>query len=379
MTRVSEKSLIDIRRQLHQIPEIGLEEYQTHNYVMSKIGELPQDKLEISTQDTAIIVKVKGSESAKNLCWRTDMDGLPIQEETLLPFASTHEGKMHACGHDVHMTIALGLLNNVVDANLKNDVLFFFQPAEENKSGAKIYTDNGFLLPSDIDEIYGLHVSPDLPVGVVSTCEGTMFAGDCGFKVTFKGKESHAALPHEGNDMIIAAAAFIQQTQTIVSRNVNPMESSVITFGQMHAGSADNILPGSSVLSGTIRTLTHDMTDLVLARFKEVAEGVALTYQCQVDIEFNQLGYVPVVNDSNTTKQLVDFFESTKTIELKQASPLMTAEDFGYLLKQIPGTMFWLGVDSEYGLHHPKFNPDERAIEIAVNLMTDFMIEWDKK
>lgn len=379
MARVNEEELIKIRRELHQIPEIGLEEYQTHDYLLERISLLPQNKLEIKTKDTAIIVKVRGNNSSKNICWRTDMDGLPISEETSLSFSSKNEGKMHACGHDCHMTIALGLLENMAASNLENDVIFFFQPAEENKSGAKIYTDNGFLSSNEIDEIYGLHVSPELPVGVVSTCEGTMFAGDCGFEVIFKGKESHAALPHEGNDMIVAAASFIQQVQTIVSRNINPMESAVVTFGKMMAGTADNILPGTAILTGTIRTLTHEMTDLVLSRFKEIAQGVEMAYQCQVVIEFNQLGYVPVVNDIRTTKQLVSYFESTNDIEVRLATPLMTAEDFGYLLKQIPGTMFWLGVNSPYGLHHPKFNPDEKAIAVAVNLMTDFMIDWDKK
>jgi len=377
MKRITQEELISMRRQLHRIPEIGLEEYETHEYIIKKLNQLPQEKLSIDVQNTAIIVKVKGNNPTKNICWRTDMDGLPITEETQLVFSSKNQGKMHACGHDFHMTIALGLLENMVDSDLDNDVIFFFQPAEENLSGAKIYTDNHFLNVGKIDRIYGLHVSPELPVGVVSTCEGTLCAGDCGFEVIFTGKESHAALPHEGNDMIVASAAFIQQVQTIISRNINPMSSSVITFGQLSAGVADNVLPGKAVLSGTIRTLSHEMTDLVLQRFKEIADGIALSFQCEVAITFNQLGYVPVVNNSETTKDLVSFF-NTQDIIVEEASPIMTAEDFGYLLKQIPGTMFWLGVDSEYGLHHSKFDPDEAALIKAVDLMTNFLLDWDK-
>lgn len=378
MKKMTEEELIAIRRELHQIPEIGMEEYQTAEYLLNKIAELPQEKLDIKVQDTAIIVVVKGSEPTKVIGWRTDMDALPITEQTGLPFSSQHEGMMHACGHDIHMTIALGLLDKVIDQPLKEDILFFFQPAEENKSGAKIYTDNGFLDVSKIDEMYGLHVNPDLPVGVIATAAGTMFAGDSSFKVTFTGKESHAALPHEGNDMIVAAASFIQQAQTIISRNVNPMQSAVITFGELNAGFASNILAGTAYLSGTIRTLTHDMTHLVMSRIKEIANGIAVSFQCDVSIEFDNLGYVPVVNDDTTTTRLIDFLSLHPDIELVASEPLMTAEDFGYILKQIPGTMVWLGVASEYGLHHPKFNPNEQAIQKAVSVMGDYLVALAK-
>ena len=377
MERISEDELIRIRRELHQIPEIGLEEEKTSSYLLENIRALPQDRLIIKVQDTAIIVIVKGKNSSKTIAWRTDMDALPILENTDLAFQSTHEGVMHACGHDFHMTIALGLLKNVVNVQLNNDVVFFFQPAEENKSGAKIYTDNHFLDVAMIDEIYGLHVSPTLPVGSVSTCVGTLFAGDCGFSARFYGKESHAALPHEGNDMIVAVSSFVQQIQTIVSRNVNPMESAVITFGQLNAGVASNVLPGSAKLTGTIRTLTHGMTDLVVQRVKDIVKGIEVAYQCKIEIDFNQLGYVPVVNDKDTTTKLMDFFNEQQDMMVEIATPLMTAEDFGYLLKQIPGTMFWLGVDSQYGLHHPSFNPNESALIKGVTLMTDYFIAQD--
>lgn len=373
MDNITEEELIQIRRQLHQIPEIGLEEVKTSAYLLEKIKTLPQENLTILTQDTAIIVKVKGSESKKTIAWRTDMDGLPMSEETGLSFSSTHVKKMHACGHDFHMTIALGVLYKVAHSPLKNDIVFFFQPAEENKSGAKIYTDNQFLDVDAIDEIYGLHVHPDLPVGMVSTCPGTLFAGDCSFNVTFIGKESHAAFPHEGNDMIVASASFIQQVQSIVSRNVNPMESAVITFGQITAGIASNILPGSAYLTGTARTLTHEMTDLLWERIESIAKGVAMSFECEVILKRDDLGYVPVVNNELTTKYFMNFLKEREDTELMLASPLMTAEDFGYILKQIPGTMFWLGVDSKYGLHHPKFNPDERALKKAVELVSDFL------
>ncbi|MEG2254815.1 MAG: amidohydrolase, partial [Vagococcus sp.] len=214
----SEEELITIRRKLHQIPEIGMEEYKTTEYLLSILKGFPQDRLEIVTQDTAIVVVVKGKNSQKRIGWRTDIDGLPIKELTGLPFASTHPGKMHACGHDFHMTITLGLIKKALEEESKNDRVFFFQPAEENLSGAKVYYDNGFFKEQQADEIYALHVAPNLPSNLVGSLNGTLFAGACRFVVTFIGKEGHAAFPHEANDTIVAAASFVSQIQTIISR-----------------------------------------------------------------------------------------------------------------------------------------------------------------
>ncbi len=374
----SKEELIKIRRELHQIPEIGLKEFKTHDYLLAVLNSLPQEHLEIKTKDTAIIVTVKGKNPSKTIAWRTDIDGLPIKEETGFPFESTHEGFMHACGHDFHMTIALGLIVRQLENRSDNNYVFFFQPAEENLSGAEIYYDNGFLKDIEIDEIYALHVAPQLKSNLIGTLKGTLFAGACRFVVTFKGKDGHAAFPHLANDTIVAASSFVQQVQSIISRNVDPMESAVITFGEFNSGTADNIVSGKAVLTGTIRALTYEVNELTKTRMEEMAKGIALSYGCEVDIVLDQKGYIPVVNNTELTSDFIEFCETHSEIEFLEVSETMTAEDFGYLLSKIPGTMFWYGVDSEYGLHHGKFNPDENTLDRAVNSVHDFLKSRDK-
>lgn len=368
-----ENPFIQMRRELHLIPEIGLEEYETHRYLMSKIKELPQENLDIKTWETAIIVRVKGSIGQKTIGWRTDIDGLPVVEETDLPYQSIHKGRMHACGHDVHMSIALGLLTHFSTHQTIDDLVFIFQPAEENVSGAKIIYDSGFLNDYMPDEIYALHVKPDLPVGTLGTKVGTLFAGTCAIDVEFRGVDGHAAYPHESNDMIVAASQFINQIQTIVSRSVNPMEGAVITLGTMHAGTAGNIISGYASLTGTIRTLTPEMSELTQKRVKEIVKGIELSYNCKIYLDLDQGGYYPVINSETETLTFIDYMTKNQDVNYTKIETAMTGEDFGYYLDKIPGTMFWLGVDSPYGLHHPKMMPKEEAIPFAIEHVGGFL------
>lgn len=375
----TESELIAIRRDLHQIPEIGLKEFKTHDYLMAILEKFPQEKLVIRTQETAITVRVKGNVGGKTIGWRTDIDGLPIKEMTDLSYKSTHDGFMHACGHDFHMTIALGLIQRAIFESFEDDHLFFFQPAEENVSGAKIYFDNGFFKEEEVDEVYALHVAPQLASNTVATLNGTLFAGACRFVITFVGKEGHAAFPHEANDTIVAAASFVQQTQTIISRNVNPTESAVITFGEFNGGTADNIVAGKTVLTGTIRTLSHEINELTQQRMKAIAQGIALSFGCEVTAELDQQGYVPVVNDEILTANFIEYMTQKETVDFQIVPEMMTAEDFGYFLTHVPGTMFWYGVGSEYGLHHSQFNPDESALFKGVEEVHQFLRSRDGK
>ena len=366
---------LNIRRDLHQIPEIGLEEYKTHAYLMQVIDGLTAglDFVEIRTWRTGILVFIKGSSPDKTIGWRTDIDGLPIVEETGLDFASTHGGRMHACGHDMHMTVALGLLEQAVSAQPIHNLLFLFQPAEENEAGGMLmYEDDAFgdWLP---DEFYGLHVRPDLKVGDIATNRGTLFAGTCEVKLTFKGKGGHAAFPHEANDALVAASYFITQVQTIVSRNVDPIEGAVVTFGSLHAGTTNNVIAETAFLHGTIRTLTREMNLLTQKRLREIAEGIAQSFGLELDLELKQSGYLPVENHPGLADELMDFFQKEEGVQLIDIAPAMTGEDFGYLLSKVNGVMFWLGVDSPYALHHPKMTPDEAALPFAIEKIGKFL------
>lgn len=367
--------LIKIRRDLHQIPEIGLEEYKTQAYLQERIAEITANKafVSIRTWRTGILVFLEGFAPEKIIGWRTDIDGLPITEETELDFASTHEGRMHACGHDMHMTVALGLLNKMVASQPKNNVLFLFQPAEENEAGGMLmYEDNAFgeWKPNIF---YGLHVRPDFPVGTIATNRGTLFAGTCEVWISFKGKGGHAAFPHEANDALVAASYFVTQAQTIVSRNVDPIAGGVVTFGAMHAGVTNNVIAEKATLHGTIRTLTQDMSLLIQKRIREMAEGIATSFGLEVNVTLKQGGYLPVENDPELADELMQYFDSVKNVDLVDCLPAMTGEDFGYLLHHIPGVMFWLGIDSPYALHHPKMSPKEEALEFAVEKISGFL------
>ena len=367
--------LIQTRRDLHQIPEIGLEEFETQAYLLDVIKKLiaSKDFVELRTWRTGILVYLHGSQPTKTIGWRTDIDGLPVNEQTGLPFTSKHQGRMHACGHDFHMTIALGSLERALEKQPKNNLLFLFQPAEENEAGGMLmYKDQAFgdWLP---DQFYGLHVRPDLKVGQIATNTHTLFAGTCEIKINFKGKGGHAAFPHEAKDAVVAASYFITQVQSVVSRSVNPIEGAVVTFGVLQAGTTNNVIAETAFLHGTIRSLTQEMSLLVQKRVTTIAEAVAAAFDMEVEIELKQGGYLPVENNPKLARELMDFFQEKEGVELIDIEPAMTGEDFGYLLSKVDGVMFWLGIDSPYALHHPQMSPKEEALAIGVEAVSSFL------
>ena len=237
-----------------------------------------------------------------------------------------------------------------------------------------MYQDNAFgdWKP---DEFYGLHVRPDFKVGDIGTNTSTLFAGTCEVLVTFKGKGGHAAFPHEANDALVAASYFVTQVQTIVSRNVDPIQGGVVTFGSFHSGTTNNVIAETAQLHGTIRTLTQEMSLHIQKRLTEIAQGVAASFGIEVDVELKQGGYLPVENDPELARELMAFFEAQEAVNLIDCLPAMTGEDFGYLLNHIPGVMFWLGVGTPYALHHPKMSPNEDALPFAVREISGFLKE----
>lgn len=367
--------LIATRRALHQIPELGMEEFKTHAFLMETIEGLLQDCSfsQVRTWETGILVYLTGSAPQKTFGWRTDIDGLPIVEETGLDFKSLQPDRMHACGHDFHMTIALGLLEKMAEQQPKNNLLFLFQPAEENLAGGMLMYEAGAFGDWIPDEFYGLHVRPDLKVGQMATNRATLFAGTCEVKIRFTGKGGHAAFPHTANDALVAASYFVTQVQSVVSRNVDPIEGAVVTFGSMHAGTTNNVITETAFLHGTIRALTQSMSLLVQKRVREIAEGIALSFGVDLEIELNPSGYLPVENNPQLADELMTYFEQVDGVEMIDCPPAMTGEDFGYLLNKVPGVMFWLGVDTPYPLHNPRLSPKEEVLPFAVDKLSDFL------
>jgi len=362
---------VAIRRDLHKIPELGFQEFKTQQYLLNYIRSLPQERLDVRTWKTGIFVKVNGSAPRKMIGYRADIDGLPIGEETGLPYRSEHEGQMHACGHDVHMSIALGVLTHFAHHPLKDDLLFIFQPAEEGPGGAKPMLESDIMCEWKPNMIVALHIAPEYPVGAIATKEGLLFANTSELFIDLKGKGGHAAFPHLANDMVVAACALVTQLQSIVARNIDPLDSAVITIGKITGGTVQNVIAERARLEGTIRTLSTAAMQAVKRRIEAIVRGMEVAYECEAMIDYGSM-YHEVYNDPALTAEFIQFATTHTDMNVIRCKEAMTGEDFGYMLAEIPGFMFWLGVDSPYGLHHAKLTPNEAAIDRAIAFLIDY-------
>lgn len=366
---------VQLRRDLHKIPELGYQEFKTQRYLLDYIATLPQERLEVRTWRTGIIVNVKGTAPKRRFGYRADIDGLPITEDTGYDFRSEHPGFMHACGHDLHMSIGLGILTHFAQQPIRDNLTFIFQPAEEGPGGAKPMLECEELRDWMPDEIFALHIAPEYPVGTVATKPGILFANTSELFITLAGKGGHAAFPHNANDMVIAACQLVGQLQTVISRNVNPLDSAVITIGKIDGGTKQNIIAETARLEGTIRTLSAETMSLVKTRIEALVTGMETAFACKAEIDYGA-NYRQVFNEADATGQFMNWVRDTNhsaPLQLIECTEAMTGEDFGYFLEAIPGFMFWLGVGTPYGLHHAKLEPDERAIDLAIDLMSRFL------
>ncbi|NAP00700.1 amidohydrolase [Halomonas sp. MG34] len=361
---MSDETLRSIRRELHQIPELGFQETKTQQYLLDKLTEWQTERFQVKKWKTGLLVRIAGTNPKKTIGFRSDIDALPIKEDTGLTFSSTHAGRMHACGHDFHMTIALGSIHYFVENPPVDNLLFVFQPAEEGPGGALP------MLQSDVfqawfpDIIFALHIAPELPVGTVSSKEGLLFANTSELFIDFKGKGGHAAYPHLAKDMTVAASQFVVQLQQIISRGIDPLESALITIGKMESGYVQNAIAETARLEGTIRTLSPETMPIIKDKLQKLMDGFSLAYECEIDVDYGA-NYYQVYNDASYV-HLFSKVMKENDIKFDTAPAAMTGEDFGYMLKEIPGFMFWLGVSSPYGLHHAQLNPNEEALSVGV-------------
>ncbi|MEK4136737.1 N-acetyldiaminopimelate deacetylase [Kurthia sp. FSL E2-0154] len=374
------KSFIEVRRDLHRIPEIGFQEFKTQQYLLDIITSFIKPYMRIIKWRTGFILVIEGINPRLQLGWRTDLDGLPVQEQTNLSYASEHEGFMHACGHDFHMTIALGLAKRFADVQPEHTILLYFQPAEEGPGGAEpmlewVKAEHPELLP---DYMFACHIAPEYPVGTVATRPGMLFANTSELFIDLKGLGGHAAFPHHTKDMTVAAASLIMQLQTIVSRNINPLEGSVITVGKMTSGTVQNVISDAARLEGTIRTVTAESMAQIKKRIQTLCEATALAFECDVTIDYGSM-YYQVYNDAHCATSLLQYADSVEGMTAYECPPAMTGEDFGFFLKEIPGAMFWAGANTPYGLHHAKISPDENLIEQNILFVEGFLRQFHLK
>lgn len=369
---MSSATFVQIRRELHKIPEPGFQEVKTQRFLLDYIQSLPQERLQIKTWRTGILVRVSGTNPKRTIAWRADMDGLPIYEETTYPFRSQHEGFMHACGHDMHMAIALGLLTHFVNQPIADDLLFVFQPAEEGPGGALPMMQSEEFAAWRPDLIFALHIAPEYPVGHIATKPGVLFANTSELFIDLFGKGGHAAFPHRANDMVVAASHLVTQLQSIVARNIDPLDSAVITVGKIEGGSKQNIIAEKARLEGTIRTFSMDSMARIKERIESLVKGVEAGFECTAAIDYG-CGYCQVYNEEKLTDAFINWVEQEcPDVTVIRCSAAMTGEDFGYFLSEIPGFLFWLGVQTPYGLHHAKIEPNEEAIDVAIRLVSRY-------
>jgi amidohydrolase len=361
------------RRELHAMPELGFKENETAEYLLERLDPLSFDRLQPGVAGTGIIADIKGGRPGHAVMVRADMDGLPITEGGDLPFRSSRRGVMHACGHDVHMAVALEVARAVAGSReqLPGMVRFVFQPAEEIAGGAKPMIEAGVL--DGIDRVVGLHVWAGLPTGQVSVRSGAMMASADGFTLIVRGKGGHGAMPDLTIDAVVIASQIVTALQTLVSRETSPRAPVVVTLGSIHGGSAFNIIAGEVVIQGTLRTFDAKLRERLLQRIAELAAGIASAMRGSCEFRLDSAA-PPVVNDETVAGLVADAARGVIGADaVVPFEPLMVGEDVAYFLDERPGCFFLLGGAPEAGpvLHHTaEFRVDDACLLIGYRVMT---------
>ena len=356
------------RRNIHEHPELLYDVHRTASFVADRLREFGCDEVVTGLGKTGVVGVIKGKKGAakgdvKVIGLRADMDALPIHEETNLPYASKTPGKMHACGHDGHTAMLLGAARYLAETrNFAGDAVVIFQPAEEGGAGAAAMIKDGLMDRFGVQQVYGMHNGPGIPIGSFAIRSGPIMASTDEVNINIEGLGGHAARPHKCIDSVMVGAQLITALQSIVSRSVDPLDSAVISICEFHAGNARNVIPQTSVLRGTVRTLTPEVRQLIEKRIGEVVKGVAQLTGARIDLDYKR-GYPVTVNHASQTEFATRIAkEVAGDGNVHTMPPLMGGEDFSYMLEARPGAFIFCGNGDSAGLHHPAYNFNDEAI-----------------
>ncbi|GIP56406.1 M20 metallopeptidase family protein [Paenibacillus woosongensis] len=374
-----EQEIVDVRRHLHQYPELGFQEFITSAYVAEQLERLGLE-VQRGVAGTGVVALLETGRPGPCIAVRADMDALPLQERTGLPYASRHEGAMHACGHDGHMAMALGAARMLtgLKRELIGTVKFIFQPAEEMLGGARHMIDAGVLDSPRVDGIIGLHLWPDLPTGCFGVKAGTIMASMDHVDITIHGRSGHGAAPHQGVDAIIAAAHVLTALQVLISRESDPADAVVLSMGTIHGGSIPNIIADEVEIRGTVRAVNSAARERMRIRVTELAQAVAAGMNARADVRY-EFGYPPTVNDgqwiSFAEEALRELYGQEAIHRLAHAQ--MTSEDMAYYMEHIPGAFLLVGTGGagkgRFPLHHPELAVDEQSLIYGAAYLAQFV------
>ncbi|MFX1250839.1 MAG: M20 family metallopeptidase [Promethearchaeota archaeon] len=362
-SKAIEELVIDIRRHIHMYPETKFEEEQTAAFIEAELQKIGYETQR--TAKTGVIATFKGLKKGKTVALRADIDALDITEEVNVPFRSKNEGKMHACGHDAHTAMLLGAARVIYKykdhfiGNLK----LIFQPGEEGGGGAQKITEEGHL--DDVDIIFGLHISAKNPSGMIRVKKGPAMASSDSFTLAIKGKGGHAASPHLTIDPIAVSVDIYNAFQKIITREIDPFISAVITIPMLRGSNAYNVIPSEVTLTGTLRAFDLEIREYIIKRMKEIVQGYSQAWRCEGQFKLNKIPYPPLINDGTTVDKIIDIFGDLDTVTAAPA--VMGSEDFAFYLQKTQGAFFFLGTQNEeqdciYPHHHPRFKIDESVL-----------------
>ncbi len=377
------ENLIKIRRHLHQIPELGYQEFETSKFICEKLEEIGIPFKKGFAKGTGIVAELKKGEG-KTVLLRADIDALPMQEISGLEFSSKNDGVMHACGHDIHTTILLGAIMNLKEKDFEGTIKFVFQPSEEGangdlekKSGGQRIVEEGVL--DDVDFAVGLHVNPLAPVRMLNYTLGNALACAGNFTIEIFGKSSHAgAAPQLAKDVVLVGSALVQNLHSIISRNIAPLEAGVVSIAEFHAGTAPNVIADYARLTGTLRAMNDENFEKINNRIQQIIKGISEAYD--TEIKFTMDSYYPsVINSSEVHQRLENIAKNVFPMGVHPIEPTLGAEDFSFYSRKVPSMFYFIGAMSEqkgeFFIHHPKVIFNEECMTFGSGFLAESALE----